>query len=522
MDNKGKRAFEMASPLKNARSLAILTFFGFVAFSPTFFNLFSWDDTYLVLENERIKDISNIAGFFKSTWAGGTSYELYNLQNRPYYRPVAEASLALDYAIAGADPLVFHLTNLVLHIASAIALFYLLRKVVTCVAPQTPPSFLLLVTLLWLVHPVHTEAVALASYRTTLLSGLFLFLSLLFLFSRKISWKIAFGFFFYALSLLSKETSACLPLLLFLLDAYSKNLSKRKLALVYAPLCLVTLLWFLWHQSVTDSGIYDFFGGLSLWQKFLMAFRIFFLYVRLCVLPYPLCPFYDFYVLGVPSSLLESDILAGLVLFVLLVFLAMVTVKSFKLVSLGIAFFFVSLLPFSHIVPFFDPAGERFLYVPLAGFLIATVAGFFFMYQRFSSFRPALRWLAILTAFAFALLTFTRMQKWHDSKTILIETVKNFPNSVEARLGLGRLLLEEGNPCDAKPHLERALTLAKNTSAPFGLLATALAMCKDFKGARDLLMRAPLPERGLPSAVQIVRTELLKRRMFEVLKVLGI
>jgi len=513
----------MVFSLGNLSAFGVLTASGLIAFSPTFFNLFSWDDCYIVLENERIKDIAKIGELFSTTWASGTTYALGNLQNRPYYRPLAEASLALDYAIAGADPFVFHLTNLLLHIASSCVLFLLLKNLSFRFAEGTQKTFPLLASLLWLLHPVHTEAVALASYRTTLLSGLFLFSTLLLLHPQNISpLRFAFGLISYALALLSKETSACAPLLLFLLDAYSKNISKKRLSLVYIPLIAMTGGWFLWHQTVTSSNIYDFFGGLSPMQKVFMAFRIFFLYVRLCVLPYPLCPFYDYYVLGVPRSLFEGDILAGIVLLFAMVFLMVYSTKSNRLVPFGIAFFFAALLPYAHIVPFFDPAGERFLYVPVAGFLVSVLSLCYGLSEKLQSFRLGLRYLSFVSIFAFAVLTFTRMQDWHDSKTILIRTVEHFPNSVEARLGLGRLLLEEGNPFDAKPHLERAATLAKNTSAPYGLLAFAHAMSGDFRAAREWLLKAPLPERGLPSAVQIVRSELLKRKMFEVLKVLGI
>jgi hypothetical protein len=513
----------MAFPLKNIHAFGVLIAIALIAFSPTFFNLFSWDDSYLVLENERIKDLSNIPSLFRTTWGSGTSNELGSLQNRPYFRPVAEASLALDYAVAGADPFVFHLTNLLLHIASACVLFILVKNLAFHIAMHTKTTLPILVSLLWVLHPVHTEAVALASYRTTLLSGLFVFSTLLLLFPQNLSrLRVVGGFFFYGLALLSKETSACAPFLVFLLDAHLGKLGKKRLVFIYIPLCMITAGWFLWHQTVTGSNIYDFFAGLSAGQKVLMAFRIFFLYVRLCFLPYPLCPFYDFYVLGAPRSIFEADILAGIILFLALVFLGIVTSKSNRVVSFGIAFFFIALLPFAHIVPFFDAAGERFLFVPLAGFIISLVFLMHALYERSFSFRPALGRLAFLTVLAFLVLSFARMQKWHDSKSILIETVRHFPESVGARLGLGRLFLEEGNPFDAREHLETAATIARNTSAPYGLLATALAMSGDFRGAREWLSRAPLPKRGLPSAVQIVRAELLKRRMFEVLKVLGI
>lgn len=512
----------LASTTRKALAVLALLLAVTLSYHRTFVNDFAWDDNYIVLDNPAIQDLSTATELFINPWAMGVGYELGDVQNRAYYRPLALTSMALDWALAGPDPLVFHTTNLVLHFLTSLFLFLWLTRVFRGTAVTTSWLWPLALALLYAVHPVHTEAVNLVSYRTTLLSGLFGFALLWVLAARgEGPWRILLGLLFFACSLLSKETGLVFVGLLGLYDLFQGRLNPGRLVRVYLPLALTGVAYLVLRSQVTGGGVYSFFEGLDGFQMALMVPRVFFLYVRLCLFPDPLCPFYDWNILGIPTGILEPDILAGTFLLAACLAGVFLLRRRAPLASFGLAFFLVALLPVSHIVPFFDAAGERFLYVPLAGFLLA-LAG---LVTALPS-TPALRGLGLaalaLVFLSFAGLTGVRTAEWKDSETVLKASVRDFPVSLSAQLGLGRLLLEDGRPVEAMENLESVTRIAPGLAVGHGLLAVAKARTGDIRGARATLMGAPPPQARLPSAAQIARKEFIRKREAPLLKAMGL
>jgi hypothetical protein len=496
-----------------------------LAYGPIFGNGFAWDDGYLVLDNPAIQELSNVPNLFVQPWAAGTSYGLGARQNAPYFRPVALASMALDWSIAGPDPVVFHGTNLLLHLLSALLLWSWLRRVLggggTSPGPagERGPLLALIGALLWAVHPVNTEAVSLVSYRTTLLSGLSMFAALRLLTpvaradrqppAETGAPAAVGGVLCFAVGLLSKETTAVLPALLLAFDVLLGRLSLRRIASVYLPLAAVGVAWWFARAGVTGSDIYTWFDGLTHWQSALMVPRIFFLYVRLALLPWPLCPFYDWSVLGTPNSLLEPDILAGTLLLAGMLAAVPLLRRRLPVVAFGLAWTFLALLPVSHIMPFFDAAGDRFLYVPLAGWIVA-VAGVAAALPGSPAMRRLGMGLVAVALAGFVSLTVVRTGEWRDDETILRATTRDFPQSLSAHLGLGRLYLGTGRPGAAILELSEVVRMAPSLAVAHALLAVAQGRDGDLVAARRTLRDGPPPEQGLPSVVEIARTELYK------------
>jgi protein O-mannosyl-transferase len=518
------------------RSAALLALACAAAWGRILANDFAWDDGYLVVGNPAIQDLSRVPDLFVKPWAAGSDYDLGARQNAPYFRPVALASMALDWAVAGPDPLVFHGTNLLVHLLSVLALWAWLRRVLGDGGdPGGPagargPALALGAALLWAIHPVHSEAVCLVTYRTTLLSGLFVFASLVLLtpFARPRREDVAdigtgrslLGAAAFAAGLLSKETTAIVPALLLAFDAMLGRLSRRRVVATYLPLGLVGAAWWIARSGITGADIYTWFEGLTPWQSALMVPRIFYLYVRLALVPWPLCPFYDWSVLGTPRSLLEPDILAGALLLGAMAAGVFLLRRRAPLTAFGLAWAFVALLPVSHLMPFFDAAGERFLYVPLAGWVLAGAGAL--AAARSDAVRRPVRALAALAMVAFLALSFLRAGEWHDSESALRASVRDFPQSVSAQLGLGRLYLEQARPAEAVTPLAEATRLAPSLAVAHALKAVAEARAGELSAARATLLGAPRPQAGLPSAAEIARMELQKAGLVEVAKQIGL
>ena len=502
-----------------------------LAWHGVLFNDFAWDDEYLVVANDSITDLSAVPDLFTSPWAAGVKYQTGQAQNRPYYRPLALASMAVDWAIAGPDPVWFHLSNLAMHVLTSLLVLAWVHRRLRRVLP--PPgddpgadarawTWAVALAMLYAVHPVHGEPVAVVTYRTCLLSGLFTFATLVVLGGARASpLRVLAGCGFLALGLLAKETTLVAPGLVALTDVYEGRLSWRRIAGVYVPLALVGVAWLFVRSGLIGAQFYTYFEGLTAVQAALMVPRIFFLYVRLALLPQPLCPFYDWWILGVPRSPLEPDILAGLLLFVLMVVAAIAFRRRAPALSLGLAFFLLALLPVSHVVPFFDAAGERFLYVPLVGLLLAA-GGIAAAVPRTALMRRFGIGLTVVALVAFSTLSWVRAGEWHDSETMLRATLRDFPQSLTAHLGLGRLLLDTSRNDEAEVEFKEVTRLGPTLAVGHGLLAVSQARAGRIRDSRMTLILAPAPPARLPSAAEIARGEFIKADQYDILMKMGL
>src|SRR5438094_8821713 len=175
-------------------SLVVIVFLCYVN---TLGNEFVFYDLLLVLANKRIRSI-NLGLLLNS------------------YRPIRDISYAIDYALWGERPFGYHLTNLVIHAANLLLVFALIRRFTESLVTAT------LAALIFAVHPIQTDAVTYISGRRDLLFTFFYLLafhSYLTYYRKRWSLQalVYFVLFFllWALSLLSKEMAASLPILIF-------------------------------------------------------------------------------------------------------------------------------------------------------------------------------------------------------------------------------------------------------------------------------------------------------------------
>src|SRR2546430_15790131 len=169
----------------------------FLCYANSLGNEFVFDDYLLVLGNNRIRSI-NAALFWNS------------------YRPIRDISYAIDYALWGERPFGYHLTNLVIHAANVLLVFALIRRFTASLVTAV------LTALIFAVHPIQTDAVTYISGRRDLLFTFFYLLAFhSYLTYYRQRWALQavvyFVLFFllWALSLLSKEMAASLPILIF-------------------------------------------------------------------------------------------------------------------------------------------------------------------------------------------------------------------------------------------------------------------------------------------------------------------
>lgn len=135
-----KNLFE---PLTTLKASNIIILVGFIVFFNILYNGFLWDDFGYIINNQLIHQFNVIEDFGKNTF------------NDPayYYRPISAIYFTLIYSFAGNFPFFYHLLQLVLHITNAILIYVLFGKFLK-------RTLSLLLSLIFLIHPLNVESVS--------------------------------------------------------------------------------------------------------------------------------------------------------------------------------------------------------------------------------------------------------------------------------------------------------------------------------------------------------------------------
>ena len=148
----------------------VLFLLALTIYSPAMRGEFLWDDDRHVSHNANLRSVNGLTNIWTKFGhlEGGT----------PQYYPLTHTTYWIEYQLfgkgAGArtlSPLVFHVTNILLHAGAAVLLWFILRRL------RVPGAWL--AAAVFAMHPVHTESVAWISERKNVLSAAFMFGSIL-------------------------------------------------------------------------------------------------------------------------------------------------------------------------------------------------------------------------------------------------------------------------------------------------------------------------------------------------------
>jgi tetratricopeptide (TPR) repeat protein len=178
------------------------------------------DDQVYVTENSLIQSGITLDGF---RWAFSTRYaDLWN--------PLIWLSLMFDYQLHGLNAGGYHVTNLILHIISALLLFWLFNRMTGAIWRSA------FVAAFFALHPLHVESVAWIAERKDVLSAFFWMLTLclyVYYTERPVIRRYFLVLFSFVLALMSKPMVVTLPVILILLDYWPLNrLESRKIAAI--------------------------------------------------------------------------------------------------------------------------------------------------------------------------------------------------------------------------------------------------------------------------------------------------
>lgn len=373
-------------------------------------------------------------------------------------RPVLYGTFLLDRSLYGTSATGYHLLNLLLHLGSGLLVYRILTRAVTEEARHVP----FWAALLFLIHPVATETVTYISGRA---SGLMAFWYLLALFlyikrsahqdDRRVSRLYLFGAITsFLLSLASKEPAVTFPLALLLWDVVVRRLRGAALGAAvvsyHSPFWLIIVVaGVLALQHPRYAALAQFsFGIRPLWDNLLSEFNAATVALQLFFSPWKQNFDHD---LPVLHSLFQWPVPFDLLVWCGLAIAAFVSARRLPLLSFGIGWFFVQLLPTS-LIPRNDLLSERNLYLASMGLLLAVVVlnahlthWLTKVLQRPQLVQIAAGSLALALVLALCLVTLQRNTLYRDDVLLWSDTVQKSPNKGRPHNNLGHAYVQRGD-----------------------------------------------------------------------------
>jgi tetratricopeptide (TPR) repeat protein len=435
-----------------------------------------WDDPINFLENPYYRGL----GWPQLRW-------MLTANVMGHWIPVTWLTLGADFAVWGMNPFGYHLTNLLLHSASAALFYFVSQRLLGLAMPAASPGILSLgaavAALYFAVHPLRVESVAWITERRDLTSGLFFLLTILAYLKAherppavRAVWRLA-ALGAAALALASKSIVMGLPLVLLILDAYPLGrLGPRVRDWSSAQ------AWPVWREKIpfallavgTAAAAYlvqRSTGYLTpadpVSRIGIVAYNVWFHFWK-TVAPLNLGPIYE---LPPRVNPLEPPYLlsaAGGLAITAAVWL----LRRRWPAGLAIwAFYLVTLAPVTGIVHTGNHLGaDRNTYVPCMGFalLVGALAVTVVLAWRRGVLRAPIVAMAlgVVAIWIGGLALTARVQSfvWHDSETLWRYAIEVDPGCAICHHNLGTSLGRRGAWAEAQALLERAIVLRPDAS----------------------------------------------------------
>lgn len=365
-------------------------------------------------------------------------------------RPLLYATFLIDRSVYGNDPAGYHVLNLLLHLGSGLLVYRILTRVVAEDAKHVP----FWTALLFLLHPIQTEAVTYISGRASSLMAFFYLLALALYDGGVVRWRqgvphrqyLIGALLSFVLALSSKETAMTFPVTLLLWDRLVRRLDgeefRQAILSVHLPFWLVLVAasaWVLWHPRYSMLAQFSLqvrpLGDNLLSQLNAVTYALLLMFC-----PWRLNFDHD---LPVLHSIFEWPLPIDLLVLGGLGTVAVLAVRRFPFFSFGIGWFFIQLLPTS-LIPRNDLLSERNLYLSSIGLLLAIVvvgAGLtqwlMKVFPRPRILRLGANGLAVLLGLALCTFTYQRNVLYSDPVLLWSDTIEKSPHKARPHNNLG-------------------------------------------------------------------------------------
>lgn len=478
----GKKWLDLLSAL-------ILPGIALLIYWPSFSVPFHFDDLESIVKNPYLR----ISDFSPDSILSAA------FQDWKHNRPLTNLSLALNFYFHQLHPFGYHLVNFLFFVFTAFGIRLALGKLFLKLGYARPRAKLAswLAALVWLAHPLNTQAVTYIVQRHSSMAGAFAVWSIYFYQLGKDRSKKGFWFFclsglFGLLAMLSKETALTLPLMIFLFDLYfyqdlPKPLVRRNWKWISALALFYFLAAILLFRPGMASKLAADFGpqAISFGQRIFLEPEVLICYALLMIFPFPQFLSLEHYFTFSRSGL---DLAIGLVSWLILlsvILLALIRARKWRIFSFAVIWYFGQLAVEAMPLPI-DLANEHRLYLALLSLLAPAAA---IPILRLRKNRLAVVWILTVLAF-FCVFTLSRNLVWKSRESLWKDAVQKAPGLPRAWNNYCAALSEAGKCESAIRVCQKALSLSPGLADAHNSLGICYFQAGKFESAEQEFFKA--------------------------------
>lgn len=444
----------------------------FLLYAVTISYGFILDDPGVLEQNRFVRaGFSGIPDILTNSYRAGV-----NIYGDNIYRPVSQVMFALEWAVSPDNPLIHHLMNVLFYALSCLLFWLFLKKNLN----QLNDLVILLIVLLFAVHPVHTEVVAYIKSRDEIMSLFFLMISFILLHKWYNNPRIpalagaATSFF---LALMSKEGVVTMMAVFPLLGWFFTGARVKRILTGAVVMAIPATIYILIRHVVLSetpeiwglSPVDNFLALAPDWgTRVATAVMLLGKYLLLMLFPHPLVNDYSYAQIPLVGMTSPGFLLSALN-FLLVLLVIVLRIKKREPWVFGLIFLIISISIYSNLFFLIGTAfGERLMFVPSLGFCMALVlllskilpssgTSSFVINSKtlFSNWKLlTLTGLILLLYFG---KTISRNLEWRDNETLITSDVMKNPNSVRLQHHLGNIYRDKAR-YEENPQIRLAWT----------------------------------------------------------------
>ncbi|MDP8212351.1 MAG: tetratricopeptide repeat protein [Candidatus Zapsychrus exili] len=435
---------------------------GIITYGGTLHNTFQFDDEFFVVKNPVIRHITD----FKS------------ILEYDSLRFVGYLSFAANYHFHQLRVEGYHVVNIIIHILAAICAYWISISILLSpiMKKERISGYKYLIAafigLIFVSHPVQTQAVTYIWQRVASMATLFYLLSLGLYLKARLSKNNKIFFALSAivalLAMFTKQMTFTLPFVALLCEIFFFNFNIKTLwkKTKYKWIWIVLLIIFIGiipylskdaihYKYTTPDKSESFDGEFTTGKNFLISqFKVMWIYLRLLVVPIRQNLDYEVHV---AKSFFEPKVLSGFLFLCFLFFSVFKLFKKYRLASFGILFFLLAISIEAGAVPIDCLIYEHRLYLPMAGYSIFLVSSLFYLITKKSLKTFVLIVISIIIAFS--ILTIRRNKVWTNNFTLWDDVIKKSPTKMRAYNNRGKAYAEMGMQAKSVEDFSKAISL---------------------------------------------------------------
>jgi tetratricopeptide (TPR) repeat protein len=495
----------------------LLVIIGFFIYSNSIDNEYALDDGIVIQGNEYVQKGFSGIGKILTTDAYDSFYKQMGASQQlagGRYRPLSIVTFAIEQSLFGTEAnaktamdiaYIRHFFNVFFYIVSIVVLLYFLRNYIF----KKNPLIAFIATLLFLIHPIHTEVIANAKSRDEIISFLFIILTFIFALNyrdSKSKVQLGLGLLFYFLACLSKEYAITLVVLLPMLFFIVKKDSLPDSIVTSIPFFVIALLYLLIRFRIVGAGAatespdvlnapFKFARGN---QRLATKIEILDHYLKLLFYPDPLSSDYSYN--SIPyKNFKDWKVWLSIVIHISLV---VATIKLFfkrNILAFALAMYLLNLFMVSNLLMEIGATmGERLVYHSSLGFVMAIAIGTVWLFDKIKNTNVRTG-VAIATGLIVTIWcsekVIARNAQWKNDTSLFMADVETVPNSVLVNGNIGKAYYDISQKPENKAkekeliykgisHLEKAVSIHPKYVNGYINLGVAYYALKDFDKAK--------------------------------------